>query len=156
MKCTRDFQSDSWEEQRRTEQEWVGDPRSTGKVSHLGHGARPRRGGGASACRAGWRGGPAAAVSEESCGGQKRPRSGLLPAPTHLWRESRESGASLHTMRHSGWMLSAHRIPAGGLLGPVRLHERQRRSQCCGPRNIRLSGHMAIGKHARFFFFSPS
>ena len=74
-------------------------------------------------------------------------------APTRLWCESRESGASLHTMRHSGWMLSAHRVPAGGLLGPVRLHERQRRSQCCGPRNIRLSGHMATGKHASFFFF---
>lgn len=93
-------------------------------------------------------------VLEESCSGQKRPRSGLLLAPTHLWRESREGGASLHTLRHSGWRLSAPRVPAGGLLGPVHLHERQRRSQCCGPRNIRLTGHKATGKHASFFFSS--
>lgn len=42
---------DSCEEQRRTEQEWVGDPQSTVKVCHLRHEGKTERDGGGKSLR---------------------------------------------------------------------------------------------------------
>lgn len=110
-------ESDSCEEQRRTEQE---DRARVGRrPSEHDEGVPPVTQG---QDRGGWgrrepqtagqadRECPAAAVLEESCTGQKRPRSGLLLTLSHLWREFRQSVAlvhMLHEFRHRGWRLSA-------------------------------------------------